>query len=139
MNSSIQIDRVVNGNRSKRRQRAPLTRRPRSEYVSPEPETTELVHAESRVEALRLLVLAFLREVDSLKKAVSTGPVKAREVVDLEGEVEAYEASLIREALIRTNGNQRDASKVLGVKPSTLNAKMKRLGITVETTVTSVD
>ena len=139
MNSSIEINSALNGNRSKRTQRTTLPRRPRTEYVSPEPDTSELVQAESRIEALRLLVLAFLREVDSLKKAVSIGPAKKREAVDLEGEVEAYEASLIREALIRTNGNQRDASKVLGIKPSTLNAKMKRLGITVETTVTSVD
>ena len=100
---------------------------------------TELAQAESRIEALRLLVLTFLREVDSLKRVVASRPRAKRESVNLDKEVEAFEASLIREALLRSNGNQRDAARELRIGPSTLNAKMKRLGISVGTTVTSVD
>lgn len=85
---------------------------------------------ESRIEALRLLVLAFLREVDYLRKTVSS-PKKRRQLVNLDEEVDAFEAALIREALIKANGKQRDAAKILKIKPSTLNAKMKRLQIEV--------
>jgi DNA-binding NtrC family response regulator len=104
------------------------------------PSQTDLsdLSTESRIEALRLLVLAFLREVDSLKETVATAPGRERKFSTLDREVDAFEASLIREALIRSNGNQRDAARKLKIKPSTLNAKMKRLGIAVETTVTKV-
>jgi DNA-binding NtrC family response regulator len=43
--------------------------------------------------------------------------------------VQRYESELIREALQRTRGNQRRAAKLLGVKVTTLNCKIKRLGI----------
>ena len=85
---------------------------------------------ESRIEALRLLVLAFLREVDNLRETVSS-PKKKRQLVNLDEEVDAFEAALIREALIKANGKQREAAKILKIKPSTLNAKMKRLHIEV--------
>ena len=112
----------------------------RAEYATPEAvDVSDLLQAETRIEALRLLVLAFLREVDSLKKMVSAHPTKKRDVVDLDGEIDAFETGLIREALIRSNGNQRDAARLLKIKPTTLNAKMKRLNITVETTVTGVE
>jgi len=54
---------------------------------------------------------------------------KKGDPIKLEREIDAFEASLIRDALIKSKGNQRDASKLLGIKPTTLNAKMKRLGI----------
>jgi DNA-binding NtrC family response regulator len=43
--------------------------------------------------------------------------------------VQRYESELIRQALQRTGGNQRRAAKLLGVKVTTLNCKIKRLGI----------
>jgi DNA-binding NtrC family response regulator len=136
MNSYNDLSTSVPGNGSRTtRQVRPL----RTEYASPEAETSDLVQAENRIEALRLLVLAVLREVDSLKRVVASRAAKRRDIVNLDNEVEAYEASLIREALIKCNGNQRDAAKLLRIKPSTLNAKMKRLGITVETGTRRVD
>ena len=47
----------------------------------------------------------------------------------LQEEVQRYESELIRHALQRTGGNQRRAAKLLGVKVTTLNCKIKRLGI----------
>ncbi|HEX6124997.1 MAG TPA: helix-turn-helix domain-containing protein [Pyrinomonadaceae bacterium] len=111
--------------------------RPAAEYALVEGDITDLVQAESRIEALRSLVLIFLREVDSLKKVIGPRPRKKGDPIDLDKEMDAFEASLIRNALIKCKGNQRDASKLLNIKPTTLNAKMKRLGITVETTVTT--
>jgi two-component system response regulator HydG len=41
----------------------------------------------------------------------------------------AYERRIIQEALHETRGNQRRAARALGVLPTTLHEKMKRLGI----------
>ena len=43
--------------------------------------------------------------------------------------VEAYERRIIEEALSAAKGNQRRAARVLGVLPTTLHEKMKRLGL----------
>ena len=43
--------------------------------------------------------------------------------------VEDYERRLILEALGRTRGNQRRAAAELGCLPTTLNEKMRRLGL----------
>lgn len=113
--------------------------KPRADYVLVETDITDLTQATSRIEALRSLILIFLREIDSLKKVVGPRPRKKGDPIKLDKEIDAFEASLIRDALMKSKGNQRDAAKLLGLKPTTLNAKMKRLRITVETTVTSVD
>jgi len=49
----------------------------------------------------------------------------------LKARVEAYERRLIMVALERAGGNQHRAAQVLGVRPTTLNEKLKRLGIGV--------
>lgn len=43
--------------------------------------------------------------------------------------MEAYERRLIIDALVRTHGNQRRAAAELGCLPTTLNEKMRRLGL----------
>ncbi len=43
--------------------------------------------------------------------------------------VEAYERHVIEDALRGTQGNQRRAARALGVLPTTLHEKMKRLGL----------
>ncbi len=43
--------------------------------------------------------------------------------------VESYERRIIEEALRAANGNQRRAARALGVLPTTLHEKMKRLGL----------
>ena len=74
---------------------------------------------------LREAAITLLREVESLasKQPHSNGNLGLQE------EVQRYETELIREALQRTHGNQRRAAKLLGVKVTTLNCKIKRLGI----------
>jgi DNA-binding NtrC family response regulator len=51
--------------------------------------------------------------------------------------VEEYEKGVIAQALRAANGNQRRAARALGVLPTTLHEKMKRLGLLrrVETAV----
>jgi len=43
--------------------------------------------------------------------------------------IEAYERRVIEEALRASHGNQRRAARELGVLPTTLHEKMKRLGL----------
>jgi DNA-binding NtrC family response regulator len=53
----------------------------------------------------------------------SIGGSKLKELVD------AYERRLIESALADTAGNQRRAAASLGLLPTTLHEKMKRLGL----------
>ena len=74
---------------------------------------------------LREAAMTLLREVESL---ASKQPHTDRKL-GLQEEVQRYESELIRDALHRTRGNQRRAAKLLGVKVTTLNCKIKRLKI----------
>ncbi len=47
----------------------------------------------------------------------------------LKARLEAYERHLIATALAATSGNQRRAAASLGLLPTTLHEKMKRLGL----------
>lgn len=87
----------------------------------------------TRLEALKVLSQSLLREVDALNSNNKSKNDVVNEVrdgkIDLDREVQKYEAELIRCALVRTGGKQRRAAKLLNVKISTLNAKIKRFGI----------
>lgn len=48
---------------------------------------------------------------------------------DLKQLLEGYERALIMTALAASGGNQRRAARSLGILPTTLNEKMKRLGL----------
>jgi transcriptional regulator with GAF, ATPase, and Fis domain len=49
--------------------------------------------------------------------------------IRLDDEVKRFEIDLIRAALNRAHGNQARAARMLGVKKTTLNAKIKRYQI----------
>jgi DNA-binding NtrC family response regulator len=50
-------------------------------------------------------------------------------MTNLKSLVADYERQLIESALVATRGNQRRAANALGVLPTTLHEKMKRLGL----------
>lgn len=79
-----------------------------------------------RLNTLRETVLQLLDEVESL--AISM-PVDIKQGARFSDEVRQFEVSLIRTALGRTSGSQIRAAKLLGLKPTTLNAKIKRYHI----------
>ena len=81
------------------------------------------------LDSLREVALMLLREVESL--ASREEPRNGRPL-GLQEEVQRYESELIRHALQRTGGNQRRAAKLLRVKVTTLNCKIKRLGIATD-------
>jgi len=82
---------------------------------------------ESRLSSLREVALELLNAVDCLR---STAGENGNHKVKLHDEVRKFESDLIRAALVRTGGNQSRAARLLGVKHTTLNAKIKRYGIT---------
>jgi transcriptional regulator with GAF, ATPase, and Fis domain len=82
---------------------------------------------DARLTTLRETVLELLNEVESL--AISR-PVDIKRGARFSDEVRQFEVSLIRTALGRTSGSQTRAARLLGLKPTTLNAKIKRYGIT---------
>ena len=80
----------------------------------------------NRIEALKTLLLALMGEIESLR---GTAAPDGKEGLNLSDEVRRYEADLIRCALIRTGGRQRQAARMLQTKVATLNAKVKRYGL----------
>jgi DNA-binding NtrC family response regulator len=92
------------------------------------PRPSEL--ALSNLNNLREAAITLLKEVESL---TSSHPEPERRL-GLQEEVQRYEMELIRSALQRTRGNQRRAAKLLGVKVTTLNCKIKRYGISATDT-----
>jgi len=95
-------------------------------HQAPE-QTSGESNVDVRLNTLRETVLQLLDEVESL--AISR-PVDIKNGARFSDEVRQFEVSLIRTALGRTAGSQTRAARLLGLKPTTLNAKIKRYGIT---------
>ena len=83
--------------------------------------------ARQNLDNLREAALTVLKELESL----TNNQAEPDRQLGLQEEVQRYEIELIRNALQRTRGNQRRAAKLLGVKVTTLNCKIKRYGINV--------
>lgn len=81
---------------------------------------------DNRLEALRVLSNSLVREIEALRKG-KTAVIPSK--INLIEEVQRFEKELIRCALVRTGGKQRQAARLLNVKNSTLNMKIKRYGI----------
>ena len=77
-----------------------------------------------------LLVCGDRLEAEHLSEAPATTP-SMEGTLDLRTHMEALETKLIRSALDRTNGNQTQAAKLLGVSRYGLQKKLKRLAIDV--------
>ena len=81
----------------------------------------------ARIETLREITHSLLSELESLGSMTSaTTPDKD---FHLEDEVRRFEVDLIRAALFKARGNQALAARLLGVKHTTLNSKIKRYRI----------
>ena len=76
---------------------------------------------------IKALVTTLQMEVETLNSSEEL----TDEPVDLSEKVREYEIKLIRSALVKTGGNQRRAAKLLNLKISTLNSKIKHYGIQV--------
>lgn len=94
--------------------------------------TSELEH---RVQQLTLLAKALASEIETLQAELAKDRNRDKPVVidndgiDFYHEVERYEIELIKSALSHCDGNQSRAAKLLHMKSTTLNAKMKHYGL----------
>jgi DNA-binding NtrC family response regulator len=92
---------------------------------------------ENRVQQLVLLAKGLANEIETLQVQISHDrPPFAPKPVDFDNdgvdfykEIERYEIELIKGALHQCHGNQSRAAKLLHMKSTTLNAKMKHYGI----------
>ncbi len=82
--------------------------------------------ASVRLKTLKELATALVQEIDSIK---GQGSFESKPTVDFAAEVRRFETDLIRWALLRTGGHQRRAARMLNLKVTTLNAKIKRYRI----------
>jgi DNA-binding NtrC family response regulator len=95
---------------------------PQPPQATPAPDQAASV----RLKTLREMTLALLQEIESIK---GHGSFESRPTVDFADEVRRFETDLIRWALLRTGGHQRRAARMLNLKVTTLNAKIKRYRI----------
>jgi transcriptional regulator with PAS, ATPase and Fis domain len=93
-------------------------------------ETERLAASTSLHSQLRLIseaALSLLDQIESVREEQTTDSDRA--AASLYDEVRGLEIRLIRSALSQTRGHQRKAARLLGVKATTLNAKIKRYKI----------
>jgi transcriptional regulator with GAF, ATPase, and Fis domain len=79
-----------------------------------------------KIDFLREETAALLNEVKAL---ASLKNIILESDINFVEEVKKFEIYLIESALEKTGGNQADAARLLKIKPTTLNAKIKRYDI----------
>ncbi len=86
---------------------------------------------QNQLEALKSLSFLFIREINSLEQtqAALEEEIGNDQPICLLIELQRFEAKMIRCALIRAMGNQTKAAKLLGMKVTTLNMKLRRYKI----------
>lgn len=89
-----------------------------------------------RVQRLVELAFSLLKETETLARdnafTESSGQLKSldlQEGIDFNEEVKQFEIGLITLALNHVGGTQAKAARLLRIKPTTLNSKIKSLGI----------
>jgi transcriptional regulator with GAF, ATPase, and Fis domain len=93
----------------------------------PEPEEhSESSSAPSNIATLKELVLRLLSELQCITE-VNT--LTVGDGLDFYDEVSRFEIDLIKRALLQTGGHQVQAAKLLNLKVTTLNSKMKHYKI----------
>lgn len=102
----------------------------------------------NRIKHLKDLALALLKESETLEAAaayaspLSVAPTRSDQPdlggdpaisqgISFNDEVRAFEIYLIKQALIHTKGNQKQAARLLDMKATTLHAKIKSYNIQV--------
>ena len=76
-----------------------------------------------KLKTLRELATTLLSEVEEMTRVRALDIKSGIKIYD---EVHRYEAELIRRALMLTSGHQARAARLLGIKKTTLNSKIKR-------------
>ena len=82
-----------------------------------------------KIETLKELTFRILREVQSMREV---GVPVIDNGIDFYAEVTRFEIDLINRALMQTRGHQGRAARLLNLKITTLNSKIKHYGIEVD-------
>ena len=96
------------------------------ETVAPPAENTDSVTSRNSLATLQELVLRLLCEVQCIN---DVNPLTIESGFDFYDEVSRFEIDLIRRALLQTGGHQVQAAKLLNLKVTTLNSKIKHYQI----------
>ena len=86
--------------------------------------------AANRLEAVKTLTKLLLHEIESLAEiSLPNAGQPEQKPINLNDSVQRYEVTLICNALLESRGNQSKAAKKLGMKTTTLHAKIRRYEI----------
>ena len=91
--------------------------------------------SENRIQQLVQLARALTSEIESLRIELSTAQPRPKQIdldedgIDFYQEIERFEIDLIESALNVCDGNQARAARLLQMKATTLNAKIKHYGL----------
>jgi transcriptional regulator with GAF, ATPase, and Fis domain len=75
-----------------------------------------------------VLAVSLLKQIETIEQRDGKDATE----LNLHDQVQQFEAALIRSALEKTGGRQRRAARLLGVKVTTLNTKIKRHQISID-------
>jgi len=96
------------------------------ETLAPPVENNESATSRNSLATLQELVLRLLCEVQCIN---DVNPLTIESGFDFYEEVSRFEIDLIRRALLQTGGHQVQAAKLLNLKVTTLNSKIKHYQI----------
>ena len=83
-----------------------------------------------QIESIKSITNLLLRKIEALEKdAPKTSIEPLTKGSNLYDVITSFEKNLIRDALRAANWSQKRAAQILGIKATTLNAKMKRYEI----------
>jgi DNA-binding protein Fis len=89
-------------------------------------------YAPGKIKTLKQLALRLLLEAQTLNEVPT---LDVRDGIDFYEEVKRFEIDLIQSALSHTDGNQVRAARLLNMKVTTLNSKIKQYGININVLV----
>ena len=83
-----------------------------------------------QIESIKSIINLLFRKVEALEKELPEVVIDpAKKGSNLYEVISPFEKKLIRDALLATNWSQKRAAQILGIKATTLNAKIKRYEI----------
>jgi transcriptional regulator with GAF, ATPase, and Fis domain len=108
------------------------TGRPNHLKLAERPDRDRIQRVVDLADALLSEAATLARDKAFTDEATKLKPLDILGGIDFYDEVQKFETHLIRMALAETRGNQAKAAKLLGIKATTLNSKIKLFGIEME-------